>query len=181
MSICSENNTQAIPAPKQSNYVSFTDFIVQYHKIPHSDLSLVNKIEFTMKKRSLVHQLCFNIHTHLLRSLMNMPEVEPCHEIDLFGYDINAGYQNPPQDLGNRLIIQKSDDTTDRDNYEQILTSRSDGKELKMQTAEAAIAKVINLNKKDTQGVVPLCLLVMNMTPIERHKEKPKLNESNQM
>lgn len=32
---------------------------------------------------------------------------------------------------------------------------------------------MINLNKKDTQGVVPLCLLVMNMTPIERKVSKP--------
>ena len=89
MSICSENNNQAIAAPKQSNYVSFTDFIVQYHKIPHHDLSNINKIEFTMKKRSLVHQLCFNIHTHLLRSLINMPEAKPSHETGLFGYDTN--------------------------------------------------------------------------------------------
>ena len=65
-----------------SSYVTFTDFIVQYHKIPHSDLSLVNKIEFTMKKRSLIHQLCFNIHTHLLGSLMNLPE-----DYDTQGYD----------------------------------------------------------------------------------------------
>ena len=38
-------------------------------------------------------------------------------------------------------------------------------------TAQAVISKVINLNKKDTQNVVPLCLLVMNMTPIEKLKE----------
>lgn len=36
-------------------YVTFSDFIIQYHKIPHCDLSMINKIEFTMKKRSLVH------------------------------------------------------------------------------------------------------------------------------
>ena len=39
----------------QNRYVTFVDFVIQYHKIPHYDLSLINKIEFTMKKRSLVH------------------------------------------------------------------------------------------------------------------------------
>ena len=57
-----------------SKYVTFSDFVVQYHKIPHSDMSLVNKIEYTMKKRSLVHQLCFNIHIHLLNSLLNIQD-----------------------------------------------------------------------------------------------------------
>ena len=57
----------------QNKYVTFVDFIIQYHKIPHYDLSLVNKIEFTMKKRSLVHQVCFNIHIHLLKCLLNIP------------------------------------------------------------------------------------------------------------
>ena len=33
---------------------------------------------------------------------------------------------------------------------------------------------MIDLNKKDTQGVVPICLLVMNMTPIDKCKEKVK-------
>ena len=42
------------------------------------------------------------------------------------------------------------------------------------------MAKVINLNKKDTQGVVPLCLLVMNMTPFEKFKEN-KMKELNEM
>ena len=55
-------------------YVTFSDFIIQYHKIPHSDLSLINKIEFTMKKRSLVHQICFNVHTHLMKSLLNITD-----------------------------------------------------------------------------------------------------------
>ena len=27
------------------------------------------------------------------------------------------------------------------------------------------------MNKKDTQGIVPCCLLVMNMTPIDRKEE----------
>ena len=31
---------------------------------------------------------------------------------------------------------------------------------------------MIDLNKKDTQGVVPICLLVMNMTPIDKCKER---------
>ena len=57
----------------QNKYVSFIDFIIQYHKIPHYDLSMINKIEYTMKKRSLVHQVCFNIHIHLLRCLLNLP------------------------------------------------------------------------------------------------------------
>ena len=55
-------------------YVTFSDFIIQYHKIPHCDLSMINKIEFTMKKRSLVHQICFNVHTHLLKNLLNIQE-----------------------------------------------------------------------------------------------------------
>ena len=42
------------------------------------------------------------------------------------------------------------------------------------------MAKVINLNKKDTQGVVPLCLLVMNMTPFEKFKEN-KMKELNDL
>ena len=42
------------------------------------------------------------------------------------------------------------------------------------------MAKVINLNKKDTQGVVPLCLLVMNMTPFEKFKEN-KIKEMNDL
>lgn len=33
---------------------------------------------------------------------------------------------------------------------------------------------MINLNKKDSQGVVPLCLLVMNMTPIEKKLKESK-------
>ena len=37
-------------------------------------------------------------------------------------------------------------------------------------TSSRAISKILNLHKKDTQGVVPLCLLVMNMTPLERNK-----------
>ena len=76
-----------------------------------------------MKKRSLIHQLCFNIHTHLLKS----------------------------------LIQQKRDiDGTAKDLTESV------------SPAEFEVAKIINLNKKDMQGVVPLCLLIMNMTPIER-------------
>ena len=37
------------------------------------------------------------------------------------------------------------------------------------------MSKVINLNRKDTQGVIPLCLLVMNMTPVERKEVLPEL------
>ena len=34
--------------------------------------------------------------------------------------------------------------------------------------SEAAVARILNLSRRDTQGVVPVCLLIMNMTAVER-------------
>ena len=53
------------------SYVSFVDFIVQYHRIPHHNLRYVNQVQFTVKKRSLLHQVCQNVHIHLLKNLLN--------------------------------------------------------------------------------------------------------------
>ena len=56
---------------KNDNYVSFCDFIIHYHKLPHNDLEQVNKVLFTMKKRTLIHQICQNTHIHLLKNIVD--------------------------------------------------------------------------------------------------------------
>ena len=43
-----------------------------------------------------------------------------------------------------------------------------------LSSASDRVARVLNLNRKDTQGVVPACLLIMNMTPIDRERDNPR-------
>ena len=79
-------------------YVSFVDFIIQYHKIPHYDLSMINKIEFTMKKRSLIHQVCFNIHIHLLECLLNIRKDDVAHVTSANQLDYDTGSEGEAHD-----------------------------------------------------------------------------------
>ena len=54
--------------------VSFSDFLLHYHKV--TDARRLNDIEFTQKKRSLVHLVCSNMHIHLMRHLLGMEQCE---------------------------------------------------------------------------------------------------------
>ena len=165
MSICSENLAGKQDESKASRYVTFADFIVQYHKIPHSDMSLVNKIEFTMKKRSLIHQLCFNIHAHLVKSLLNLPSDDELVGSRGKKHQKMLGTEDPVRPGGGRDVAAQNSSQ-----HAVTLGSNAEGST----GAGPEIAKVVNLNKKDTQGVVPLCLLVMNMTPVERPRAKER-------
>ena len=53
-----------------SEEVTFSDFIIYFHKLSHENLS-VKDVTFTMKRRSLVQHLCSNLHYHLLKNLLN--------------------------------------------------------------------------------------------------------------
>ena len=130
-----------------------------------------------MKKRSLAHQLCFNIHTHLIRSLLNMPAEgdtgDGGRDSELFGnYSSSQLAAHHYYGLQKPLVMTPK--STSRGDLKQQKSSSNlhdQQDSSKSNTAQAVISKVINLNKKDTQNVVPLCLLVMNMTPFEKLKE----------
>lgn len=102
------------------------------------------------------------------------PEVQ--RQLDFFGYATNQVKQSSytmaqplvltPKSSEREIKGQRSSSNLHAHASGHSETTSTDGN-----LAEAMMAKVINLGKKDTQGVVPLCLLVMNMTPIERLKE----------
>jgi hypothetical protein len=59
-----------------NKYVSFADFLLHFHKVPHNDVGRLNELEFTIKKRSIVHHLCSNLHYHLLANLLgHLPQM----------------------------------------------------------------------------------------------------------
>lgn len=49
---------------------SFGDFIIHFHQIKASE---INSLTFGVKKRALLHQLCINGHSHLMRDLVSPP------------------------------------------------------------------------------------------------------------
>ena len=53
------SNSQALDC----EYRSFADFVLYFHKIKPLE---INSLSFGLKKRGILHQVCINIHPHLL-------------------------------------------------------------------------------------------------------------------
>jgi hypothetical protein len=106
--------------------VSFTDFLLHFHKVPHNDVGKLNELEFTIKKRSIVHHLCSNLHMHLLANLLG-------HLPKMIAYD-------------------------------------------DVSIASRQLGKVLNLNRRDIQGVSPACMLIMNFS-LDQHLKPEQMDE----
>ena len=106
------------------------------------------------------------MHTHLLKNLLNIREdtgspTSAAQRSETSPDDPRKVRERPSNSFGH--VGKKSSTNVFGDEPEDLTKVLPD-------TSSSAISKMLNLSKKDTQGVVPLCLLVMNMTPLERNK-----------
>lgn len=70
-----------------SDDVTFSDFIIYFHKLSHDNLN-VRDVLFTMKRRSLVHHLCSNLHKHLIKNILNSKLIIDLDQLD--GNEVSA-------------------------------------------------------------------------------------------
>ena len=73
----------------QQKEVSFSDFIIYFHRLSHENTN-VSEVTFTTKKRSLVQHICSNLHYHLLKEVCrsNLKATNTLSYIDANGYNV---------------------------------------------------------------------------------------------